>query len=55
MKKEYMKPQMEAIEIKSQCQILAGSVNSISGDFEYGGGGTGTARAPEYDDEIDWE
>ena len=29
MKKQYNKPSMEAIEIKNQCMILAGSQTSI--------------------------
>ena len=56
MKKQYMKPQMEAIEIQNACQILAGSmVSDISGDgFIYEGGSKETARAPMFDDD-DWE
>ena len=55
MKKEYMEPQMEAIEIKAQ-QLLAGSITDFSGNggFTGGGGGTGTGpsggRAPLFDD-----
>ena len=57
MKKEYMKPQMEAIEIKSQCQILAGSLTSISSDVfdDTITGSSDSALSPEYGDEIDWE
>ena len=44
MKKEYMKPQMEAVEIKMGLQLLAGSVTDISGNggLDLGGGGNGT-------------
>ena len=51
-----MKPQMEAIEIQNTCQILAGSVQSVSSSdgFIYEGGGNGNARAPMFDDD-DWE
>jgi len=45
MKKiEYQAPEMEVVELKSQCVLLAGS------DGEIGGGG-GTGHAPEYEPE----
>lgn len=43
MKKEYMKPQMEVMEIAVERQLLAGSVP------EYGGGGSEDPQAPDYD------
>ena len=48
---------MEAIEIKSQCQILAGSLTSISSDVfdDTITGSSDSALSPEYGDEIDWE
>ena len=47
---------MEAIEMKNECQILAGSpLQSVSGPFNYGGGSSVNARAPEFDwDDADW-
>ena len=42
---------MEVADIQNRCQILAGSVQSVSGDFTYGGGGTGPARAPMFDED----
>ena len=44
MKKEYMKPRMKTVEIKSYQQLLAGSVKDINGNggLDLGGGGTGT-------------
>ena len=50
MKKEYMKPSMEAVEIKNECQILAGSVNNVNGNV-FDGTITGSnepGRAPEF-------
>ena len=29
IKKEYMKPEMQTVELKHKCQILAGSVTSV--------------------------
>ena len=64
MKKEYMKPSMEAIEIKMGQQLLAGSeVSSIGGDSGLipGGGGDGTGsgggagRAPGLFDDPAWD
>ena len=54
-KKEYQVPSMEVVKIQT-ATILAGSeVNSVSGgDFGYGGGGSGPARARQrggWDDE----
>ena len=55
MKKEYMTPQMEAVNVNMSSQILAGSpLQSLSGPFSYGGGSSGTARAPEFDWD-EWE
>ena len=54
MKKRYMTPRMEAMEIKMQ-GVIAGSVTGVSG-FDYIGGGTGGGRAPsqqEWEEELD--
>ena len=49
MKKlEYVSPEMEAVEIKAQCSILAGSVSG--GDVE-GDLNPGTGRPPLPEDE----
>ena len=50
MKKEYMMPQMEVVEIKNECQILAGSVTNASGNVFDGTvtGGSEPGRAPEF-------
>ena len=55
MKKEYMKPSMEAVEIKNECQILAGSVNNASGNVFDGTvtGGNEPGRAPEFQEMQD--
>ena len=52
MKKEYMKPQIEAIEINQRQLLLAGSdVTSVSGDVFTGDitGSKEPSRAPELD------
>ena len=63
MKKEYITPQMEAIEIQQQSQLLNQSIRNIDGNGPgYGGAGNGNARAPKFDswngsdeeDEEDW-
>lgn len=49
MKKTYMKPQMEAIEIKLQGMIA-------ESDPKFGGPGSGSADAPvmpDFDEELD--
>jgi hypothetical protein len=43
MKKTYISPEMEVIEIKSQQTLLAGSVNM------YGENADGEAMAPEHE------
>ena len=56
MKKEYMKPRMEAIEIRTEWQILAGSViNANSGDVfdPIVTGGAEPGRAPEFQEMQD--
>ena len=56
MKKNYQMPQMEVVEIKNECQILAGStVHGVGAPFGYGGGGHGTARSRYLDDWDEWE
>ena len=58
-KKVYKVPAMSIVCIQHNYQILSGSVNEVtSGDagLNYGGGGSGTARARQYsdwDDECD--
>lgn len=50
MKKEYMKPSMEAVEIKNRQQLLAGSVTNVNGNV-FDGTITGSnepGRAPEF-------
>ena len=49
MKKIYVTPQMEVVEIASSVQLLAGSTPG------YGGGGNADPQAPELDlDDYDW-
>ena len=51
MKKEYMMPQMEVIEINSYQPLLAGSyVVDTNIDIEGGSGGDEPAMAPGLDD-----
>ena len=46
---------MEAVEIKNECQILAGSVTSVDGDVFNGDitGSKETARSPEFQEMQD--
>ena len=55
MKKNYLKPSMEAVEIKNECQILAGSVTSVGGDVFNGdiSGSKEPARSPEFQEMQD--
>jgi hypothetical protein len=48
MKKTYMNPSMEVVEIKAQ-QLLAGSINTLGGD--YNGGGI-QSREADFDEEY---
>ena len=50
-----MKPSMEAVEIKNECQILAGSVSSVDGDVFTGdiSGSKEPARSPEFQEMED--
>ena len=34
MKKEYMKPELEVVELKNQCQILAGSQQGLNDNLQ---------------------
>ena len=55
MKKDYLKPSMEAVVIKNVCQILAGSIDGVSGDV-FNGDITGSkepARSPEFQEMQD--
>ena len=55
MKKQYFRPFMEVVEIKNNCQILAGSVTSVDGDV-FNGDITGSnepGRAPEFQEMED--
>ena len=49
MRKEYIKPQMEVVEIMSSVQVLAGSTPG------YGGGSNVPPQAPELTDLEDLE
>lgn len=48
MKKIYVTPQMEVVEIASSVQLLAGSTPG------YGGGGNADPQAPEFNPEGDF-
>ena len=52
-KKEYMKPQMQAVTINIRHQLLNTSVNNVAGGtLNYGGGGSGPSRSfDDWDDE----
>lgn len=55
MKKYYLKPSMEAVEIKNRQQVLAGSVTGVDGDV-FNGDITGSnepGRAPEFQEMQD--
>ena len=55
-KKEYMKPQMQAVTINIRHQLLNTSVDNIAGGtLKYGGSGSGPARARSFDDWDDEE
>ena len=46
MKKNYQSPAMRVVRIQQRYYMLLGSqVNKVNGVFNYGGGGTGTARS----------
>ena len=51
MKKNYMKPQVEVVRVKT-CLPLADSIKTVSNSvgLGYGGGGSGTGRSRDYDD-----
>ena len=49
MKKIYVTPQMEVVEIASSVQLLAGSTPG------YGGGGNADPQAPEFNPEGDFD
>ena len=51
MKKNYVKPQVEVVRVKT-CLPLADSLHGLSNTvgLDYGGGGSGTGRSRDYDD-----
>ena len=55
MKRQYLNPSIEVIEIRQQCNILTGSVTDVTGNtgIGYGGGGHVEPTAPGFDDEFD--
>lgn len=58
MKKEYMKPAMETVELKYQCQMLAGSADAYGMNDELITDPTDPVTegwAPELDDLLDKE
>ena len=52
MKKEYVKPQMEVVNINHRQPLLTGSLQSIVGntDIDFGGAGNEVGRAPMFDE-----
>ena len=55
-KKEYMKPQMQAVTINIRHQLLNTSVDNVAGGtLKYGGGNSGVARSRSFDDWDDEE
>ena len=49
MKKIYLAPEMEVVEIEKKVQLLAGSNPTLGGDLESGD----PILAPEMDDDLD--
>ena len=54
MKKTYISPEMDVIELKHQQTLLAGSVDGFAPDLNETGGDGSDALAPEYE-WADWE
>ena len=58
-KKDYQKPAMRVVLLQHQQHLLAGSdvtnVNSGDTGIGYGGGGSGPARARQFNGGIDWD
>lgn len=56
MKKTYLKPTMMVVKLQQQGIICTSGVRSVSGnaDIDYGGGGSGPARARQHNG-IDWD
>ena len=57
MKKQYQKPEQRVVVLQHRCQILAVSeLHGVggNGDVNYGGGGSGPARARQHGG-IDWD
>lgn len=58
IKNIYQKPAMQVVLLQHQQTLLAGSVDSVnSGDtgIGFGGGGSGPARARQFNGGIDWD
>ena len=55
MKKKYVNPSLEVVELQQQGNILTESIVDIAGntDIDYGGGGHGEPMAPEFFDEFE--
>ena len=56
MKKTYQQPTMMVVKLQQQGIICTSGVRSVSGnaDIDYGGGGSGPARARQHNG-IDWD
>ena len=60
MKKTYLKPALMVVRVQQQGIVCTSGVDSVSGNvgLDYGGGGSGPARAPRYGgldlDDYEW-
>ena len=56
MKKTYLQPTMMVVTLQQQSIICTSDVRSVNGnaDLDYGGGGSGPARAPRHRG-TDWD
>ena len=56
MKKKYMKPTMMVVRLQQQGIICASPVSNVdsNADLNFGGGGSGPARARQHSG-IDWD
>ena len=57
MKKQYVNPSLEVVEILQQGNILTESITDIDGntDIDYGGGGHGEPMAPEFFNDFEFD